>query len=500
MNENHLNLDRNTSFGEKGLPIIKTNDFQIISGLDNGARVSPYGENGVSQVPALPSAMTADGSASEQPSKAVLQAALTEESMLSLQGNDIRMQLMETVRRVRQALGTSSDAGGRSNASYIANAGRIIGHITEIISRESNRSKFNSIEKINDLQAAYLGAYADKPNSFFAYRRSLEYWWRKDLSDILKRQDSIQKELRKSTDEKFLKEVFTELKLITSELNKKLKIIENISLFDRDYCFEKFTEHKDFILNKVKKADCDSSLILVSALNKRMPNWQDKFREHNNSSFSKYKSHAFIQSLTGIRPVEFESSRENGNLSTGVQIKLLCRNKISVRVLGAKVNKNSGQPIREFEIETDLPNWFMSELMAEGGQKILTAKTQALRDHYSRISEQIFKGQRYGKSKKMLRITPYCFRHAVASNMRHEGWSAEEIAACLGHSSAETPRHYGMRRGGKKNPKHGCQTVVVKASLAVSRPIKPSGNDWSIVSEQFTGTTKKTGAKKRPQG
>lgn len=488
------------SFGEIGVTIIKSNNFKIIEGLDNGARVSPYGENGVSQVPALPSAMTADGSASEQPSKAVLQAALTEESMLSLQGNDIRMQLMETVRRVRQALGTGSDAGGRSSASYIANAGRILGHITEIISRESNRSKFNSIEKINDLQAAYLGAYADKPNSFFVYRRSLECWWRKDLSDILKRQDSLQKELRKSSDEKFLKEVFTELKLISSELSKKLKIIENISLFDRDYCFEKFTEHKDFVLNKVNKADCDSSLILVSALNKRLPSWQDKFREQNNSSVSKYKSHAFIQSLTGIRPVEFESSRENGNFSAGVEIKLLCRNKISVRVLGAKVNKNSGQPIREFEIETDLPNWFMSELIAEGGQKILTAKTQALRDHYSRISEQIFKGQRYGKSKKILRITPYCFRHAVASNMRNEEWRAEEIAACLGHSSAETPRHYGLRRGGKTNPKHACKTAVVKSSLSVSRPIKPSSSDWAAVSEQLTGSTQKTGMNKRTQG
>ena len=500
MDKNHLLVDHYTSYKDSGLAIIKPNNLEIIEGLDNGARVSPTGETGVSQVPAIPSAMKADGVASEQPSEAALQAALTRESMLSLQSNDIRMQLMEMVRRVRQALGAGSDAGERSSTSYIVNAGRILGHITEIISRESIGSRFKSIEKISDLQAAYLGAYADKPNSFFVYRKSLEYWWRKDLYDLLKRQDLLQKELRKTVDEKFLKEILHQIKLITSELNKKLTIFENICFFDRDYCFEKFNEHKELILTKVKKVDFDSTLILVSALNKRLPNWQDKFREYNNNSISKYKSHAFIQSLTGIRPVEFESSRGNGDFSTGVQIKLLCRNRISVRVLGAKVNKKSGQPITEIEIETDLPNWFVSELIAEGGQKILAAKTQALRDHYSRISEQIFKGQRYGQSKKVLRITPYCFRHAVTSSMRNDGWSAEEIAACLGHSCAETPRHYGLRRGGRVKPKHCGQTVVLKSSLAVSRPIKPSSNDWAAVSEQLTRNTKKTGAKKRPQG
>lgn len=497
---NNHNLEKNHSFEEKGVAIIKANNSGIISALDNGARVSPPGETGVSQVPAIPPALTAGGIASEQPSTAALQALPSPaQAMASLQGNDDRLHLMEVVRSVRQALRETSSASESSNATYAAHATRILGDVTEIVAELSKKPGINIVDKIIELQAAYLGAYADKANSFFSYRRSLDYWWRNDLYSLLKNQDYLQKELKNSTDEKYRNEIFNQIRLITTELKSKLKIFENINSLGRDYCVDKFLENKKLIESKVARRDVDGSLFLVGVLNRRLPDWQEKFREYNNASSGKYRLHAFIQSLTGIRPAEFESERKNISGPGGVQVTLIQKNRIAVRVLGAKTNKQSGQPVRQFEIEMDLPVWLIDELKQSGGQKLLTARTQALRDHYARISEQIFKGQRYGKAKKLLRINPYCFRHAVASNMRNDGWSPEEIAACLGHSSAETQRHYGLRRGGATNPKHACKTAVVKSSLAVSRSIKPSGNDWSMVSEQLTGNTKKTGTKKRPQ-
>lgn len=420
--------------------------------------------------------------------------------MASLQGNDDRLRLMEAVRSVRQALRETSSASESSNACYAAHATRILGDVEEMVAELSRNPGINIVDKIIELQAAYLGAYTDKANTFFSYRRSLDYWWRKDLDGLLRRQDSLQKELNKSKDEKNINEIFKQIRLMTAELKSKLTIFENVNSFSRDYCFSKFLENKTLIENKVLRSDVDGSLFLISVLNRRLPDWQEKFRKVNNASSGKYRFHAFIQSLTGVRPAEFEADRKNVYGPCGVQVNLIKNNKLVVRVLGAKTNKQSGQPVRQFEIEMDLPAWVVDELKQSGGQKLLTVKTQALRDHYSRISEQVFKGQRYGKNKKLLRITPYCFRHAVASNMRNDGWCSEEIAACLGHSSAETQRHYGFRRGGAANPKHVCQTVVVKNSLAVSRPIKPSSNDWSTVSQQLTGKIKKMGAKKRPQG
>lgn len=500
MGKNHLLVDFNTSYKESGLAIIKPNNLEIIEGLDNGARVSPHGENGVSQVPAIAPALTAGSIASEQPSAAALQASTSPEmSMASLQSNDDRLRLMEAVRSVREALREKSSASESSNASYTAHATRILGDVEEMVAELSQKSGINIVDKIIELQAAYLGAYTDKANTFFSYRRSLDYWWRKDLYSLLRKQDYLQKELNKSKDEKHINEIFKQIRLMTAELKSKLTIFENVNSLSRDYCFFKFLENKQMIENKVLRSDVGDSLFLISVLNRRLPDWQEKFRKVNNASSGKYRFHSFIQSLTGVRPAEFESDRKNSYGPCGVQVSLIKNNRITVRVLGAKTNKQSGQPVRQFEIEMDLPAWVVDELQQSGGQKILTAKTQALRDHYARISEKIFKGQRYGKSKKLLRINPYCFRHAVASNMRNDGWSSEEIAACLGHSSAETQRHYGFRRGGTTAPKHTCKTMVVKSSLAVSRPIKPSANDWAMVSDQLTGTTKKKVTKKRPQ-
>lgn len=131
------------------------------------------------------------------------------------------------------------------------------------------------------------------------------------------------------------------------------------------------------------------------------------------------------------------------------------------------------------EIEaSSVPHWFAELLRHAGGSKHLSAKTQALRDHYERLSAKVFNGQTYGKDKVPLHATPYCFRHAVTTQLRESGWSAKEIAAFLGQQSDDTPKHYGLPKGGKRKTQPQA-TAVVRSSVQASQPVKDKKSNWA---------------------
>lgn len=85
----------------------------------------------------------------------------------------------------------------------------------------------------------------------------------------------------------------------------------------------------------------------------------------------------------------------------------------------------------------------------------------------------------YGKAKKPLHATPYCFRHALATELRTSGWSVDEIAAVLGQRSADTQSHYGFRKGGKRKPKEDIQTSIVAGSVTTTSPVRAQKNSWA---------------------
>lgn len=120
-----------------------------------------------------------------------------------------------------------------------------------------------------------------------------------------------------------------------------------------------------------------------------------------------------------------------------------------------------------------LPEWLFQELKDAGGSPVFTVTPQALRDHYERISKKVFAGMTYGKAKKPLHATPYCFRHALATELRTSGWSVDEIAAVLGQRSADTQSHYGLRKGRKRKPKAGNQLCIVAGSVRTTSLVQP---------------------------
>lgn len=129
----------------------------------------------------------------------------------------------------------------------------------------------------------------------------------------------------------------------------------------------------------------------------------------------------------------------------------------------------------------------MQELKDAGGRKTFLAKTQALKDHYDHVSKQTFKGLTYGKSKRPLHATPYSFRHALATDLRNDGWSVDEIASALGQRSANTQRHYGFRKGGKRKPQANCQPAIIKGTVTTASPVAPKKRNWESVSSLIQG-------------
>ena len=223
------------------------------------------------------------------------------------------------------------------------------------------------------------------------------------------------------------------------------------------------------------------------------PDWQQQFLLVNENSTGRYRSHALVQALGGIRPTEFDPLKNQPNgtagqsqVAPGVVVTLCGSSRVRVRVPGGKVGSHAGQVERVFELEQQaLPQWFVQELQAAAGSKTVTAKPQALRDHYERVSKQVFKDMTYGKSKKPLHVTPYCFRHIVATDLRESGWAVEEIAAALGQRSADTQFQYGFRNGGKRKPQAGKQAGIVKGSVAATSPVTPPKSTWAQVSSKI---------------
>lgn len=162
------------------------------------------------------------------------------------------------------------------------------------------------------------------------------------------------------------------------------------------------------------------------------------------------------------------------------------QNTLRVRVPGGKVRDKAGQVERSFELQISeaTPVWFMQELQDAGGSLRLFADPDGLAKHYLRVSRRMFGDH---KSKRRLHITPYCFRHVIATNLRESGWDVEEIAALLGKRSADTVSHYGFRRSGGRKPKHVTAHALIRGTVQCTNAVKPTSKSGlnSVLAKAF---------------
>ena len=469
------------------IDITKPKDAGAYDGLGNVVRGPSFDGPGVSQAPASETPLKGGSDASEQRS-AALQGGNASPRMDA--ANDAsfdaawtaRKPLMDAVEKVRQALasyGHQQDSTAKKYRRIALGLRKEIKSLARTLPRQASQSQEDYAVYV---LSAVLGSHAESKNTFYAYRRGMHFWAEAELRRLLKKQNRLQKRHQKRISRRaHLLPIL--MQRSAAKLELYLSNFELIGHLQKHAC----QEIRDQVGNEVKRAKPQPTKNLVRLLNRCKPDWQSIFLAANAASGSQYRSHALLQAITGLRPAEFEPVKSNpkrktlkGDTSPGVLVTMLSNQRIRIRIPGSKVTQDAGHVERSFEVPADaFPAWFLNELATAGGSKRYVAKPQALRDHYERISVQAFGKKPEDPKRLWLHATPYCFRHALATNLRWSGWEVEEIAGVLGQRSADTQKHYGFRKSGQKKPITYIEPSIARDTVQTTQPIKPQTSPWT---------------------
>lgn len=168
---------------------------------------------------------------------------------------------------------------------------------------------------------------------------------------------------------------------------------------------------------------------------------------------------ACVFAVFGIRPAELVRGVVLDTTTTGLRL----------AVAGAKVDAIRGQPTRLLEVETTRRG--QSALAVA----LLRAHVQEAGGDLSATAADIVAVRRAMREVQP-GLSPYAFRHAVASSVK-ASQSRAGVAAWLGHSNDRTQQGYGNARSGRG-------AVAVKAATA-SRPVRQIKTLPPTVAERF---------------
>jgi integrase len=195
------------------------------------------------------------------------------------------------------------------------------------------------------------------------------------------------------------------------------------------------------------------------------PDW----RERVIARMPTYRAAALAAAVTGCRPAE---------LVAGVQLRVEGGRLVAL-VLGAKVDaaRGKGQEWRRLEWPLDHPSALVQDLAAEvirAGGSLLAKIPNA-----SNFSKSMSNAAAREWPKRKTTVTPYCFRHQVAADMKADGQlDSGEISAALGHLSDATKSTYGhanMCKGRSLAPARVAAARTVRAKATSIRAPRP---DW----------------------
>lgn len=287
--------------------------------------------------------------------------------------------------------------------------------------------------------ADVIAAARDTKSSATWYRRraAILSTFCKNTSDLLKKQDLIQREIAKKPGDSALE---TEWKNLVGEIRIYSKFIAKTNSIPPLP-----------IENRKPRSTKKRSL-------RGLPG---QWREDLAKRFSpKYRLPFLVAAATGCRPAElaegveiaFDRDEKTGNTS------------IRVTIPGAKVRAESGQPSRIIFITIDNVDGSIATQLAaaiNAGQRTVKIPT----------SEKLFSGavrdagRREWKGRR-LELSAYSLRHQFAADMKNGNFSEEDIAKALGHATVKTASYYGDR---KQSSGGGVKLDAVQASRKVKK-------------------------------
>lgn len=178
----------------------------------------------------------------------------------------------------------------------------------------------------------------------------------------------------------------------------------------------------------------------------------------------KYALAIAVAAISGCRPRE---------LQMGVLLKIIDRDGgrwLSISINGAKVSNENGQPYRELLYSLSqlafIPAILAFEVQkSRGSVSVSIASTKAFSMAVARLGKALW-------PKRHEALTPYSFRHAIASDLKSSK-SKVDVAGCLGHASTKTQKNYGQRQQARSTG------MLIPDGINVSREIRIIQNSFT---------------------
>lgn len=202
------------------------------------------------------------------------------------------------------------------------------------------------------------------------------------------------------------------------------------------------------LASQVKEKPRSQSKRRVLSYLQHIPDWRERLFQHIPD---RHKAAAALCAY-GIRPAE---------VARGVEI-VREEKGLLLRIHGAKLTRHSGQPERVLLIGlASVEARYLYDL-SETGPVTVGGSAQALCMAVQRAGKEAFPRARQ-------LISPYVYRHALASELKAEGHEPQRIAECLGHRATESQSAYGRAvHGGQSSG-----VLAVRASLPVRVTHRP---------------------------
>lgn len=187
----------------------------------------------------------------------------------------------------------------------------------------------------------------------------------------------------------------------------------------------------------------------ANRLNMQRPRWRDDLHDHLVQRGSVWTLWAAVASVTGCRPAEID----------GIHLSLNDDGRLSAVIKGAKVGEHSGQPKRKLTIRDNSKAFaYLCDLLrTRSGEMAVTLPPandlpKGRKDPIAAY-EAVMRRAGVAVFGKKAKFSAYCFRHALAADIKAENKSTsggrEQLAIILGHSVTATASIYGRTAGGR---------------------------------------------------
>jgi integrase len=150
----------------------------------------------------------------------------------------------------------------------------------------------------------------------------------------------------------------------------------------------------------------------------------------------KYRHAVLVSAVTGCRPDE---------LGKGIRLSII-GDQLIAEITGSKVTEKSGQPWRRLAWSIDSSSPLVAMLVDEVRNGLTLARIEDARIYSGAVRAA---GEREWPARKK-KISPYCFRHAAASDLKASGMDDSAISQALGHCADVARSYYGQRQQGRK--------------------------------------------------